>query len=524
VNEQALQDAYALYAVKVADVVTPLQPHQQRVLDKLRASNGLLVAHGVGSGKTLTSIAAGEDADLPLDVVTPASLQANFQKEMDKHLSEPLAHDVRIRSYEKAVRGGEDAIDKSRFAIFDEAHRGRNPGTGVSKLLRQAREAEKRLLLTGTAVYNQPQDIAPLLNTAIGDKVLPEDGYEFKNRFVGEKVVQPSTWNRLRGMKPMTVPVLKNRDELINAATGYIDVHQGGGGEFPERINEDVDVPMSPKQHQYYRHFEGTMPWYLRAKIRAGLPMNKQESQELNAFQGALRQVSNTPRPYNAAMTDDEEHQHTPKIQRMADDIQKMHAKDPNYRGVAYSNYLDGGLLPLSRALQKRNIPHEIFHGGVSKQDRARMVADYNAGKNKVLLVSSSGSEGLDLKGTKSVSVMEPHWNDSKIEQVIGRGIRYKSHAHLPENERKVVVRRYYSGLPKGPFGIGGGDKAIERYLKSTADQKMGLGKEIMEAMQEASDRGPLKQPSQSPGVMNGPPAEAAHQDGYGTDQPGRGG
>lgn len=37
--------------MKTADINTLLLPHQQRVLDKLKASHGLLVAHGVGSGK-----------------------------------------------------------------------------------------------------------------------------------------------------------------------------------------------------------------------------------------------------------------------------------------------------------------------------------------------------------------------------------------------------------------------------------------------------------------------------------------
>jgi len=27
-----------------------------------------------------------------------------------------------------------------------------------------------------------------------------------------------------------------------------------------------------------------------------------------------------------------------------------------------------------------------------------------------------------------SIHILEPHWNKNKIEQVIGRGIRYKSH------------------------------------------------------------------------------------------------
>ena len=35
---------------------------------------------------------------------------------------------------------------------------------------------------------------------------------------------------------------------------------------------------------------------------------------------------------------------------------------------------------------------------------------------------------------------MEPHWNQSRIDQVIGRAVRYHSHSKLPENKKNVEV------------------------------------------------------------------------------------
>ena len=109
-----------------------------------------------------------------------------------------------------------------------------------------------------------------------------------------------------------------------------------------------------------------------------------------------------------------------------------------------------------------------------------------------MLLVSSSGAEGLDLKGTKSIQLAEPHWNNSKIDQVIGRGIRYQSHAHLPAEERKVRVMKYYSTHPK-PGLFGEREEAIERYMQNMSDLKSGIGGQVMTALQEASDYGPLQ-------------------------------
>ena len=77
---------------------------------------------------------------------------------------------------------------------------------------------------------------------------------------------------------------------------------------------------------------------------------------------------------------------------------------------------------------------------------------------------------------------MEPHFNNEKINQVIARGIRYRSHSHLPENERKVRVMRYASTKPKlfGHFSRGQG---IDDYLKHSADTKDSLTRELLDAM-----------------------------------------
>ena len=489
--------------VKLADLQTPLQPHQQRVIDKLKASHGLLVAHGVGSGKTLASIAAAEAMGLPIEAIVPAPLVANYRKEMVKHLGEE-PEDSRVRSYEKAVRDKD--INLNALAIMDEAHRARNAGTQVSKhVAGQVAKAKARLLLTGTPVYNQPYDIAPLLNTAAGRTVLPEDPIAFKRMFIAKEEVQAPLLQRIHArlvnhnMEGVTRSVLKNRQQLVNAARGYVDVYSGGGANFPDRIDEMHNVKMSPHQKELYDFHANAMPWYLKAKIGAGLPLDKQESKELNAFQGALRQVSNTPRPYVEKMTDAEEDEHTPKIQLMARHLQEMRATDPNFRGVVYSNYLRAGLEPMSRALNKAGIAHHVFTGEVSKKRRDQMVLDYNEGRTPVLLLSGAGSEGLDLKGTKAIQVMEPHWNESRINQVIGRGIRYKSHEHLPAHERKVRVMRYTSTLPQGfgdrlmSFAGQKPTQSIDQYMKTTAEEKDRLGGEISSALQEASDYGPIR-------------------------------
>lgn len=480
----------SVYIVKRAEVVTPLRPHQQRVLDKLDASKGLLVAHGMGSGKTLSAIAAADRMGLPVDLVAPAPLLANYHKELAKHTRGPLP-DLRARSYEAASRGG-GKVDPESLAIADEAHRMRNPGTSLHALSRQLRGARARLLLTGTPVYNQPENIAPLLNAARGDDALPEDPAAFRRDFVGERMVSPSLLQRLRGVKPAAVPELKNRDRLVDLATGYVDVEPSGTDDFPERIDEDVEVPMSRKQHEIYKYHEGALPWYLKLKVRANLPLTKSEAADLNAFSGGLRQAANTPRPYVDEMTDADEDEHATKLREAVTRFADAYKSDPRFRGVVYSNYLDGGLKPYARMLAQAGVPADVFHGGLSASAKQALIDRYNSGQLPGLLLSSAGSEGLDLKGTKLMQVLEPHFNNAKIEQAIARAIRYKSHADLPPEERKVRVQRFFATQPKGLFGKSK-DLAIDRYLQNRANEKDQLGQQLMEALTEASARGPLR-------------------------------
>ena len=61
----------------------------------------------------------------------------------------------------------------------------------------------------------------------------------------------------------------------------------------------------------------------------------------------------------------------------------------------------------------------------------------------KVIMITSSGSEGITLKNVRYVHLMEPYWHPVRGEQVIGRARRIRSHDALPEEERTVEVFQY---------------------------------------------------------------------------------
>ena len=76
----------------------------------------------------------------------------------------------------------------------------------------------------------------------------------------------------------------------------------------------------------------------------------------------------------------------------------------------------------------------------------------------KIFMITSSGAEGISLKSTRFVHIIEPYWHPVRVEQVIGRARRICSHNDLPEEYRDVKVFIYlmtFVGKTTNTKGIG---------------------------------------------------------------------
>jgi superfamily II DNA or RNA helicase len=465
---------------KYAELVTPLKDYQQRVVDRLAQPDqpGLVAIHGLGSGKTLTSIGAMDRLDLPTTAVVPASLRGNFNKELDKHLDAP-PENFDLMSLPKATR---TPPENAGLLIVDEAHRLRDPASKGYRAIRDV-DAQKRLLLTASPTYNHPADIAPLVNIAAGHNVLPNEKSEFERRYVMQRKINPNLFARLfRGVKPGVRPELTRQNELKAVLDKWTDYHANPAdtADFPTRTDETIAVPMSKQQRAVYDTIMGTAPAWMQYKIRSGLPPSKAESQDLNAFLTGARQAQLYPGVYQSAGADLTQ---ATKQRAAFERFRQSLEKNPEHRAVVYSNYLDAGLSPYRQLLDENHIPYAAFTGDLPSAAREQAVRDYNEGKLKALLVSSAGGEGLDLKGTRQIQLLEPHFNDEKLKQVIGRGIRFKSHEALPEDQRNVAVEQYLSAMPeRGALGkliFGAPDMTADQYLYQMSKDKEALNQQL---------------------------------------------
>jgi hypothetical protein len=184
---------------------------------------------------------------------------------------------------------------------------------------------------------------------------------------------------------------------------------------------------------------------------------------------------------------------------------------------LAYSQYIDGGVVPIALALEEIGFTRYSAAGGNSSLFRTRptpsidaitmlpqrqhqaqypnqpfrparysvitgdptispdnlyelkaLTSDDNThGENvKVVIISVAGSEGLDFKNIRQVHILEPWYNMNLLEQIIGRAIRNCSHKRLPYSHRNVELYLYGTQLTNAEI------EAIDLYLYRLSEFK----------------------------------------------------
>jgi len=83
----------------------------------------------------------------------------------------------------------------------------------------------------------------------------------------------------------------------------------------------------------------------------------------------------------------------------------------------------------------------------LAKYGYSTMADNYYGEQVSLVMISQSGAEGISLKHVRRVLVMEPFWNDVRIEQVVGRAARAYSHVELTDPAERVVEVFLYNSV-----------------------------------------------------------------------------
>lgn len=582
--------------------LTKYQQFISSYLDYKSPFKDILLYHGLGSGKTRTTInvynvlynyTPGWNVFILLKAILE---KMNWKDEIEKwlqkedfddrkaniyfiHYDSPIAHKQFLEVMSKV-----DRSKKSLFIIEESQNFIRNVYSNINSREGQRAKViydyiiEKKntddvrvILLSGTPAINSPFEIALTFNL-LRPGVLPNDEVTFNKWFVST-----GQYKRLR-------PEMKNvfQRRIMGLVSYYV-------GATPDRFASKkvafLDVPMHPYQSDVYKHFEEIEDAMRKKQKNVG-----SKSQE--SYRTTTRQACNfvfphlsqrvtgelRPRPKSFKVSDkvaekiqsgnkeatqalkDQEKKYIQALNLFTDeldaffeskqkqDVQNKHTLEDDLKTfrekyhdnfleflekekkkstlfqemskcsnkmlciafniftskgpvIVYSNYvLMEGLevfkiylkfFGFGYYLDKKSSDYFRYaeiRGEVSgeKIDREDAIKKFNLKENvygkvvKIILISPAGAEGLNLLSVRQVHIMEPYWNEARIEQMIGRGIRQCSHKYLPKEERHVDVFRYKSVRQNGK-------ETTDQYIEYVARNKASYIESFLEAMKEGA-------------------------------------
>lgn len=411
----------------IASSKVPLRPDQVKAVNHLMQNRGLILAFKTGEGKTLVAVVSAYcwlsvNRNNTVVVVLSPSLKGNFQKEMVKYGADPDDERFSFYSFSMFAKTFGNSSSSSKrctsniMLIIDEAHELRtkvkpSKPTRASIAISCARKVGKILLLTATPVYNAPRDVINLLAMVKGEKAMTET--EFEKLINNEKRFVSRFRNTVMTVRADRVEDKKTESVFVpsRGLTMSCGKYQRRSPDFPQVKHCEVNIMMDKEFYEEYIKIErkesflkvvGSNPWL---------------------FYTGLRQASNSI-----------------DICLKCDFIMEVIKR--GHKVLVQSSFLERGIEMLEERLDSSNIKYVKITGQMSGDERTKAVKDYNRKKANVMLISRAGSQGIDLRGTRYVVIMEPGWNENAEEQAEGRAARFKSHEGLKDD--KVTVYRLY--------------------------------------------------------------------------------
>ena len=431
-----------------------LRDYQKNVVRYMNKHDRFLVYHKMGTGKTITAVTVSQCyldkyPNSKVIVVSPASLLDNFKKGMMEYGNIRHKSQYEFYSIQKCTSLlKQDKLNcEGKLVIIDEVHNykadiridkygkiitGNNIFEGYKCFLK----ASKLLLLTGTPLYNRPIDVnlyKVLLN------------------------YNPETMSSLP-ILDLVKYFKKEPIETLKCKLSYYSVEKNDK-DFPARINKVVKIPMLPAYEKEYKKILAEIkPNVTKEVIPKVFSKYKSsnENQFLNLTRRATQNIDNNTKLNRKLFY----------VKDLIEKYDKRNQKLPpkeRYKLVIYSQFKDHGINLIKNII---NVPYGTISGDAKVSERARIVKDYNDGKITILFITKAGGEGLDLKGTDAVILMEPTWNDNSSEQVIARAIRFRSHEERPESRKKVRVYRLCHVAKEDLTSTT--QKYIKKYIKDT--------------------------------------------------------
>jgi SNF2 family DNA or RNA helicase len=408
--------------VDYSAIKADLFDYQKEGISFVLFKKAAIIADEMGLGKTLQAISAaifkkhifGFKKAL---IVCPASLKAQWKKEIEKFTSEKALivegppkqreqsynddnYFFLIVNYETILR---DALVINRagldFLILDEAQRVKNFETKTASAVKRL-NPRHTLVITGTPVENKLIDIYSIMSILNPRFFGPLWEFSYQHcLFDPERKDKINGYYNLKKLnKKLNKVVIRRQKRHV------ID-------QLPQVRQIDIPVELSPLQMELHGSYAKALTMILRKPFFT--PFDLQRIQLLLAN---MRMVCDS-----TYLIDDQTNE-SPKLQELEYMLlEKLDIKNNDIKMIIFSEWTKVHKL-IGEILRKHNIGFVELSGKVPVKQRGDLIRKFESdARIKIFLSTEAGGSGLNLQVADTLINFELPWNPAKKNQRIGR-------------------------------------------------------------------------------------------------------
>ena len=332
------------------------------------------------------------------------------------------------------------------------------------------------IALTGTPIYDKPYEFGLLMNLLRTRLVFPDNRKEFNELFL-----DPGS--------------MKNVDTFKKMCSGYVSYFKGGNPvAYPYKKTIIMYHEMEQYQYDKYKKvLSKEVTRDMNSKLKTdeihNIAYGKLKDKEINSgIYNKSNLFCNIAFPEINISTAREKAFLKSSVYQFKEEIKRELQRNPRgnilnlvrvysskFAKIAeiilksegpvfvYSNYVVYGVDALAVVMEAvgyqpfpkkgPNGSYFVWKGDAKKEEVAIARKIYNSTKNidgsliKIMFGTQTIMEGVDFKNVRQIHIVDPWWNDSRLQQIIARGIRLCSHKELPPEKRIVDVFIHLAAL-----------------------------------------------------------------------------
>lgn len=381
-----------------------LLPFQVEDVTWLKAHPRCILGSSMGVGKLIEGLALCKELDPALVlVVCPKSLISEWTYQIEDWLGPEWLDRFVIFNYEK-LRNNKLTLQMMKYSfdliIFDECHKIKNRKAKQTQgaFLVASDQSQRVILMSGTPILNNPQDLYPLLKI-VNPKLYPSY-WKFVSEFCYVEQLPMPPYPRV------IQPGVKNKDKLTGLLAKHMLRREKDVINLPPKTYRTIPVEMDDEQLYKYMQMEEELFTILDSGEKITAPA-------AIAQLIRLRQICLEPN-----LLSDDHKVSTPSAKTQ---LIKELIEDSDSPIIVFT-YFEKYARILSSELTKAKIPHCTYTGKDKTSTRAQIVRDFQAGTYQTLIgtITSMGL-GLTLTASHNIIFSDLFWTPAINEQAEDR-------------------------------------------------------------------------------------------------------